>query len=409
MTAPRVVFVVERKNYYRVMGPVVDAALRRGYAVECWHDWAQPRWGTKASEFPDWTPAFRHGAPTVTPYQGAADLRARLVAAPPDAVIALAPPPGPVPARWIGLQYMTNLVSSFGPAGFAACDAVAGYSPFWLDQALDYLRAAGSLGGERAAGDMSARFVPVGVPEMDVVDAIDPAEARERLGLPADRPVVLYLPYPVKSNPPTFWLRHVYGPSSRLHRALAVAATGRRRYWSAVRKDEHDRRLVAEVRAFCDANDAVLVVKSRQKDPVPRHTARMADRVFYDPSHFPPTILELMSAAALCVHFWSSAAYEAVFMGVPSLCIAPDADDMGLSPLWTRELFHGRPGGTYNIPGASYCLPLPEACESLGARSLKDFPLDPLAREAFVRTFMGFDDTRSSERVLDLAVPGGRR
>ena len=401
----RIVFVVERKNYYRVFGPVVDAALGRGFRVECWHDWAQPRWGPKASEFPDWTPAFRRGAPTVREYQGAGDLLRRLGDAPPDAVVALGPPPAGAPraTRWIGLQYMTGLLSPFGPAGFRACHAIAGYSPFWLAQVLDHLGAAGRL----APGDaeaMAARFVPVGMPEMDVVDAIDPESVRGRLGLPADRPVVLYLPYPIKSNPPTFWLRHVYGPAGRARRALAVAAGGRWRYWPQVARDENDRRVVGAVRRFCDANDAVLVVKSRLKDPVPRHTAALADHVLYDPSHYPATILELLSVSSLCVHFYSSAAYEAVFMGVPSLCLAPDADDMGLDPLWTRELFHVREGGSYNFPGASYHLGLPEACETLGQASLKDFPLDPDQRSRFVETFVGADDRRSSERVLDLAI-----
>lgn len=400
----RVVFIIERKNYYRVLGPVVDAALLRGWTVECWHDWAQPRWGTKASEFPDRTPTFRHGAPAVSSYQGPADMVARLAAAPPDAVLALGPPPPglkPRP-RWLGFQYMTNLVNPFGPEGFRACDHIAGYSAFWLEQALDYLGAAGALDDADAAREMAAKFVPVGIPEMDQIEAIDPEEVRRRLGLPGDRPVVVYLPYPVKSNPPTFWLRHVYGPANRLRRAVAVAAARNPRYWRHVAADWTDRRLVETVRRFCDANDAVMVVKSRVKDPVPRHTARRADRVFYDPSHYPATILELLSVASLCVHFFSSAAYEAIFMGVPSLCLAPEADDMGLSPLWTRQLFHVREGGSYNVPGASYCLSLPEAYESLATRSLKDFPLDPLARARFVETFMGFDDTKSSARALDL-------
>ncbi len=401
-TTLRVVFIIERKNYYRVLGPVVDAALLRGWNVECWHDWAQPRWGTKASEFPDWTPTFRHGVPSVSSYQGPPEMMARLEARPPDAVLALGPPPGPVRSRWIGVQYMTNLVNPFGPEGFRACDRVVGYSDFWLDQALDYLRAAGTLEETGAAEEMSAKFAPVGIPEMDQVEAIDPHEVRQRLGLPADRAVVVYLPYPVKSNPPTFWLRHVYGPANRLRRGVAVAATWKSRYWPHVMRDWNDRRLVETVRRFCDANDAALVVKSRLKDPVPRHTERLADHVFYDPSHYPATILDLLSVASLCVHFYSSAAYEAVFMGVPSLCLAPEADDMGLSPLWTRELFHVREGGSYHFPGASYHLTLPEAYESLAARSLKDFPIDPLARTRFVRTFMGFDDTKSSTRALDL-------
>ena len=153
-----------------------------------------------------------------------------------------------------------------------------------------------------------------------------------------------------------------------------------------------------------------LVVFSRDlKDPVPRHTASRADLVLYDPSHYPATILELLSVASLCVHFFSSAVYESVFLGVPSLCIAPSTDDMGLSPIWSRGLFNVRDGGSYNVPGASYFMELSHAFDALPRACLKDFPMDPISRGHFVRTFLGFDDTRSSERFLDLVEAQGER
>ena len=412
MSAVRVVFVVERKNYYRVFGPIVDAALRRGWAVECWHDWAQPRWGTKASEFPDAVPTFRWGAPQVAAYHGR-ELVGRLNATPPDGVVALGPPPADLGrlVRWIRLQYTINLVSPFGPQGLLACDRVAGYSHFWLDQALGHFNESGAFrnGDAGAEREIIRRFTTVGVPELDQVGAIEPSAVRERFALPPDRPIVLYLPYPVRSNPQTFWLRHVYAPTNRLRRGLAVLAALKLRYWQHVIHDWNDRRLVAAVRAFCDANDALLVVKSRLKDPVPRHTTKLADLVLYDPSHYPATILELLSVASLCVHFFSSAVYESVFLGVPSLCLAPAADDMGLSPVWSRALFHVNEGGSYNVPGASYFMTFPQAFDDLPRASLKNFPMDPMARARFVHTFLGFDDTRSSERVLDLIAAQGER
>jgi len=36
-----------------------------------------------------------------------------------------------------------------------------------------------------------------------------------------------------------------------------------------------------------------------------RHTAARADRVLYDESYYPATILELLSISSLCVHFFS--------------------------------------------------------------------------------------------------------
>jgi len=411
--AIRLVFVVWRKNFYRVIGPVVDAALRRGWDVECWHDWAQPRWGTKESEFPDAIPAFRWGTPKVVAYRGEDELVAQLCARPPDAVVAITPRPAALKrtVRWVGLHYMTNYVDPGEPLGIFNCDVVAGYSNFWLEQAIEYFKEKGALrdSGATTEREIVRRFTTVGVPELDQVDSIEPRAVRERLGLPADRPVVLYLPYPTMSNPRTFWLRHVYAPTSRVRRALAVLAGRRFDYWHHVASDWNDRRLATALREFCDANDALLVVKSRLKEGVvPRYTASRADLVLYDPSYYPATILELLSVASFCVHFFSSAVYESVFLGVPSLCIAPSADDMGL-PTWSRGLFNVRDGGSYNVPGASYFMPLSQAFDALPHASLKDFPMNPMSRARFVNTFLGFDDTRSSERLLDLVAAQGEQ
>ena len=75
---------------------------------------------------------------------------------------------------------------------------------------------------------------------------------------------------------------------------------------------------------------------------------------------------------------------------------------MGLSSAWSRGLFNVEEGGSYNVPGASYFMLLPQVFEALPRAALEDFPMDPMTRTRFVATFLGFDDTRSSERFLDL-------
>ena len=77
----KVAFLIERRNYYRLFGPIVDRALERGWETECWHDWGQPRTGPKGSEFPDTAPAFRHGRPGMRTYRGSSELAALLAAA----------------------------------------------------------------------------------------------------------------------------------------------------------------------------------------------------------------------------------------------------------------------------------------------------------------------------------------
>src|SRR5258708_13008940 len=116
----RIGFVIERKNYYRGFGPVVDRALARGWQTECWHDVSQPRSGPKALEFPDpgAVPSFRHGRPTVRTYRGEADLARQLRADPSDAMVALRC--GAVGAtvgavRWFGLQDTLNCAPLIHP------------------------------------------------------------------------------------------------------------------------------------------------------------------------------------------------------------------------------------------------------------------------------------------------------
>ncbi len=400
----RLAFLILRKNYYRLLAPAVDAALARGWDVQCWHDWSHPRRGGKASEFPDGAPDFRHGAPRIRTFFGMTELAQRFGAEPPDAVISLDPPAPELRtasgARWVWLQYSTDIVCYPTAKGILDVDAVGAYSPYWQQKLEERYGAAG------APGEVRRKTVPIGVPELDAARLVDPEEVRRRFGLDPGRPVVVYLPFPLRSNPQTFWLRHVYAPPSELSRRLRVLLGRRPEYRPHVAAGWDDRTLVEALRAFCNREGALLVMKARAKDPVPGYARRLADRVVYDLSVYPATILELLGVAALCVHFYSTAAFEAVYSGVPSLCFAPEAADMGLPDLIHDLVHNGKPGGIYNWRGAAYWQPLAEAFDGLSRWRLGDFPLNPVARREYVEQFLGPDDSRSAERLLDLAAAG---
>jgi len=398
----RIAFPIHRKNYYRLLAPIVEAALRRGWRAECWHDWGQPRRGGKASEFPDAVPPAMADGAQIQTFHGNAGLVERLRVDPPDIVLSLDPPPAMAPqetkARWIWLQYSADQLLYPTTDGVLTSDALATYSGYWIARLAERFR------HDTIGEVLRRRAVPVGMPELDVVRAIDPDEVRHRFGLPPRQPVVLYLPFPLRSNPPTAWLRRVFTPSTRLGQAVGVLLAGRPQYWEHVRRRWNDRRLAEGVRAFCDRAGAVLVMKSRLKDPIPRYARRLADQALYDPAHYPPTILELLSVASLCIHSYSTAVFEAAYSAVPSLCLAPETKDMGL-PEHVHQLVHnGSLGGIYNWPGTAYCVPLRDAFEGLPRWGLADFPSDVNARKRYVERFLGFDDGRSAGRALDLAA-----
>jgi hypothetical protein len=165
-----------------------------------------------------------------------------------------------------------------------------------------------------------------------------------------------------------------------------------------------DRAVCRAVRAFCDANGSYLVVKGRRKDPVPAYLRRMADLTLDDQGHYPPTILEVLSVAEVCIHFYSGTVFEASACGVPSLSICPSLDDMvGLVSPWHRAIYGREEGSLFQFPGVTATVGIGEAIETLPRRSLADFVIDPSAHNAYTRKFLGFDDARSAVRLLDAA------
>src|SRR5262249_44235124 len=144
----RLAFLIVRKNYYRLLGPVVEEALARGHAVECWHDVSAPLAWEKGAQSPGAPPArpvvappSGGGPPAVKAFGGSADLAERWRVDPPDAVVSIDAPDPEVRAaakvRWVWAQYGAEVLYSYGTAGERTqrglfdADAVALYSDHW--------------------------------------------------------------------------------------------------------------------------------------------------------------------------------------------------------------------------------------------------------------------------------------
>src|SRR2546430_7424782 len=103
-------------------------------------------------------------------------------------------------------------------SGRTDCDAIGLHSQYWAERTPDCLRirayARSAATGEPAVPVDDAAVVAtlgrlgriVGIPELDQCHWIDPLDVRRRLGLDPAQPVVLYCPFPFRSNPRTFWV-----------------------------------------------------------------------------------------------------------------------------------------------------------------------------------------------------------
>lgn len=420
----RLGFLMQRRNYYRLLGPVVDHALARGWDVECWDTerevFKRRRReifrGRRTLERREALPTFRNGQPRMRTYNDAGLARQLSETGAPEVFVTLRAPTGSLPARvrWLALQYTLDIGDLVDGAGRTPFDAIGVHTEYWRGRAADSLRIlefnrARALKREpepvddtAVAATLQARASVVGFPEMDQFHAIDPGPVRQRLGLAPDVPVVVYCPFPFNSNPRTFWTHNVYG-AGRLRQRLALWQRDGRRYARDVAHGWDDRGVARAARAFCDANGAALLVKARPKDPVPGYLARVADRVLYEQTDYPAIILEVMSIASLCLHFFSTVAYEAAYASVPSICVTADGDDLGFPRIWREWFLSTEPGSSFNFPGVTYPMSVEQVVAALPRRRLADFPLAPEARTRYLEKFVGIDDGKASDRLLDVA------
>lgn len=410
----KIAFVIRRLSAYRQLGPIVDRALELGARVECWHDYSQPREGLKGYLFPaaEECPRFQHGTPHLRQYRGASELAVWLEKRDVDVVVsdgtAESDAAGAAPRNrplWTCVQVTLDTFCRYSLVSLEACDLVAFHTEWWTEFAAPYYAA---VAGTDDVAEIRARLEHrgefVGFPELDARRLIDPAGVRRRWGIPADQPVVVLLPFPQGVGQGAFWPKKIFAEPSRSRRLLNVALHREFKYWRDAWTAADDAAVVAAVRRFCDRSGAFLLVKSREKTPIPEYTRAAADKCVYDETYYPATILEALSIARLCISYYSMGVVEAAALAVPHVCVAVDLDDyLGGQPdlfALRRRFFARKEQGPFQFGGVSVAVPPEEAIADLQRLTLDDYRVDPAARLEYLRRFLGPDDRQSAGRLI---------
>ena len=404
-------FLAFRKGYLKVMGALIQAALDRGHdAVLLW-DPIEPKPGERLTraELGGWPGARiveydRHTA--LLPILRAAGVTALVGPRAWEVLRAFgrADELGGFRAagmRLYSVDYGLDTITS-DPAGYRAVD-VTFYASAWQRELHWQVKADGFAAiGDRAA--LQARSAVVGSTMLDQLATVDRAAVRKRYGF-GERPVVLFLT--LKMRVPDAWRRLVWGESPRVWRAACALATRHANLLPEIWQGPGYADLVEAVRGLCDRSGAALVVKSREKNQDPAFLRRVADAFVFDDAVYPYTSMELMAVADLCVHFQSAGVLEAAFAGVPSLSVRISQEHLRQYPTFAE--FYGAESGTLqNFAGVVWSATPGEAIARLRGAGLPDFAVDAERRRAYVARFIGFDDTNSSGRALDVIEASGR-
>ncbi len=400
----KLAFIAHRANYLKHYGPIIDAALARGWQVEGW----LLQFGGTGKEHLNITPEMfqtiwgeRVMTRSFEEKQQAATL---LKVSKAEAIISLHPrnfysDEMDRESTFITLQHSVDTFAWNAPKDLASSDHVCLFTPFWWEFAAQYYEMTGVANANEVETALAEKVTYTGFAQMDAFANIDPAEVRRRWGIEPQQPVLLLLPVDLTGWPGAWPPFFAATSAPKQWRALLRGGSQfLAEYWQWALHGWNDRSLTKAVDQFCKKNDAFLLVKGRKKDPFRPALLEKADKAFYDESHYPPTIFEAIAIANLCVLFYSTAAQEAAYAGVPSVCVDRPNKDIVKHKLWRRK----EAGGAYNYPGVVDWMTIPQMITEFPSMSSTDFKIDAQARQDYLLKYNGPADHKASERILDL-------
>ncbi|MEM8857636.1 MAG: hypothetical protein AAGD96_04915 [Chloroflexota bacterium] len=291
-----------------------------------------------------------------------------------------------------------------------AADVVCALTPFWLDWAADYY----AQRGEHSAYDrLSEKMVFCGFPFLDALKRIDRSSLYEKFDIPQNKNVILLLPITLE-NKPGAWAKF-FKSSNPIYRTAALLygivteGADLARYFPWISNGWHDDKLNESIRSFCDANNGWLIAKGRHKDPIRPSLLEIADQIVYDDQDYPATVLQLMSISAACIHFYSTAALELAYLGVPGICLdrpSPRFKEEQYPPLFHRLWRLNYEYSAYNWPGINLWLSLPQAFNSLQNTQLSHIKFDKDEQVKYLQKYVDAQyqagqSNLSGKRILD--------
>jgi hypothetical protein len=440
----KAIFLVHRTNYYRFYTPLLEEAATRGYDVETWHGYSYFRIGVKRYTFPDiaYAPRLMSGKEIKTrifqcerEFFESEELKKNLLMLDNSDVVISLHSPGlywkddtnyKLQPRWIVLCH--------GPDSFYElidkktspfCNILfAGYTQKWIELGRDYLSKFSNERSSMLLGPSCVRII--GQPEFDTFSYIEDARAvRAKYGIPAERDILLYLPFPYQNwNPKSAWERAFaglfmntvkrkdetwdYSKKMPLPKKMFMFTKDLRLIFKDKEAVHYFSRGVNEVnvfkavKKFCQKNNLLLVVKPRLKFPTCEYIRKHADFFVLDDEtqNNPPRLKELLLISKLAISYYSLSVFSAAFASVYHINVTTPGSFFPDEK--SKFFFSEKDHSFFNYSGVTTCLSPQNLISVLPQASLKDFSVDADRRKEYIRDFIGFDDYDSSKRIFDL-------
>jgi len=426
----KMVFPILRLNWYRLLSPVIDEALRRGHEVECWHNGDGTNWSSNAPSI-ERVPQFVNGKPVIRTYASRDELKRMFYHERADAVISLSLPSAAGleglhqaenRPRWVVLPTPDTTHDLDSMDQIKDCDLFLHRTPHTRDCVIaDHMRDCGpfleeAIRQQADHGDLyvrrfthrrehvwnpacveayRSRCAVTGYPLFDSLSRMDRSELRKRWGLPLNAPVVGLLSAPYAGR----------GFFAEWERIFASPDPIRFRYrnwqnlgWRGVLKPVvNEPGVVNGVHQFCRRNGAALITKKRhyQAEVEPGPYERYSDYVIGEDSLYPHSALQMAVAADIVVGFFTTGTSETVAAGSHMIdVIAPGA------PRELHEKYASIFDGMFHFPGTVTSMSATDVMHRLPSLDRSEFSVQAEARRQYNNKFNGPVDGFHSRRAL---------
>ena len=410
MTKPkRIAFPIGRVNFFRTLGPVIDAALEDAdWEVQLLLGPSVPSTSPRAylnptlANIPDRLKK-RCQAQLVNTFD---ELAARLNTA--EVVVSMIGRSAVLKDAALRVQSPLWCAVFDGdhntfPGAHRFDDADLAFWPsyYYLDLAVRR--------GVGTRSHLEPRARMIGYVRADNLRLTSKDATRLEWGIGVDRPVVLHVPDggALRRSPVMFtdWYRHIWCVDrlKRLVQALVF-----RRSLQAVRLALEDdlghARMIQQLRRFCDRNGAQLVMAQRRQQNwvgsqrFTDHELAAADHIILDNQDYPQTLPRAMQMADLVIcGYRSESVMDAVAAGVPYVTVGwPSVAHTPIQEEYAKHFDRERG----HWPGVTWVIPARDFIASFAQCDLADFQVDSDARQAFVAKHLGVVDGSCSKRLL---------
>ena len=435
----KLVFLIYRLGYYRFFAPLIKEGLKRGYQIECWHDYSQPRTGKKGYSFPDIK--YIHNLCCLTEseiktFKGDEELE-KLLLKDKDINVVFSihmsgykfnkETLGRFPFHWA--RIMTGADSFFELHGALmnniqpnSKETFFVYSENWLKRGRDYLKTFFPGYSNFLDGAMKCNIV--GNVEFDAFAEIDKNKVREKYKIPPGKEILLYLPFPYDNRAKnSAWERAFCGMFSNTAKSKdGQYIHGRKMHpvknfisktyslyrifqdrcaWKYWINGINEKAVFESVRDYCDKNNLFLVVKPRLKFPVSEIVIDKADLAVWDDDsqQDPPVLKELLSVSKLTMSFFSSSVLSSIAAGVFHLNVR--LPEVFFENDRQKFFITDEDGSHFNFDGVCASWTIEDVISKLKNTHSSYFTIKQNKRYEYMIKHLGFDDHKASQRVFD--------